>query len=84
MADSPLTLSPHTGYPVWLSAYSVFGAGGLARKALLLPGQLGPPSALPLRELVFRWMAGPEFRVPAACATFLAIAPDVAVAPAGP
>lgn len=66
-------LEKDTLYPVWLVAYHAFGAGGLARRALVQDGQLGEPGETSLREWVFRWMAGPEFTPPAPCRSFLAL-----------
>jgi 2',3'-cyclic-nucleotide 2'-phosphodiesterase (5'-nucleotidase family) len=74
-AATGAALERQARYPVWMPAYHAYGAGGLARRALVQPDQLGKPLHPPLRELVFQWMAGPAFTVPAACAGFLALVP---------
>ena len=68
-------LRPHDSYPIWLTQWHAWGAGGLARKALLQAQQLGPVRVPSLREAVFRWLAAPGFTPPPACAKFLGVSP---------
>jgi 2',3'-cyclic-nucleotide 2'-phosphodiesterase (5'-nucleotidase family) len=76
LAPSGPVLGKDALYPAWLTVHHAFGAGGLARRALIQAGQLGAPLEIPLREWVYRWMASPVFALPEPCRPFLALRPD--------
>ena len=65
-------LPPHAPQSVWLSNYHWNGGGGLARRALLHPSQFAGQTQATLRELVFRLLSDPAYRLPAPCRAFLA------------